>query len=222
VDLQGTVQFDASDAPPLKDGQIALAPLDHLFPFAQHRADIDASGNFVIAGVGPGRWRPLIGGTVGEHNSALEYIKSMTIGGEPTPPYWFEVGTGTSAPLRIVLGTKLAEVDVTVTGAAAQSETFVLLFPEERERFDTAIRSGDAAGGNGRVQLKDVPPGRYHLLAIDKADLGLLLEMFQGTALLKAFGSRAPALDLAEGAQVEASVEVVPHDEWKKAVDERE
>ena len=102
------------------------------------------------------------------------YIKSATLGGQQISPENFPVSGGGAGPLQVTMGTKMAEVDVRVAGAAADRQVSVLLYPEDPERLGAGLER--VTTGTDRMAMPGIPPGRYRLLATDSIYEGAVAE----------------------------------------------
>jgi protocatechuate 3,4-dioxygenase beta subunit len=211
VDLKGSVQFDSDDHPPLENGQISLAPMDEPFFMHQLQAQTDKDGAFTLTGVLPGRWRLIV--------STPGYLKSASLAGQPVSPGGFQVATGTSGPLRIMLGSKMADVHVEVTGAPADRQVSAAIFPEDPARRGAGLERIGSAMGTGRIEFGSLAPGRYRVFAIDSPNPWPILQRLDW---LKALESHSAALDVPEGGRVSTTVEAIPREELMRVLEENE
>jgi hypothetical protein len=209
AELKGSVQFDSGDHPPLQNAQVFLAPVEPRAFTPQPHAQINKDGTFTLAGIMPGRWRLMIG--------AAGYVKSLFLAGQQVSPYDFQIAAGSAGPLRVVMGAKMGSVRVTIDGAPPDRLSSVLLYPEDAGRMGIGLERLSA--GSDRLEIPSVPPGRYRLLATDTLNPWPLL---QRPDLLKAIESSTQAIDVAEGGQVSATVEVVPREQLAKLFQEQE
>src|ERR1017187_2570341 len=209
ADLKGSLQFDSDDHPPLENGQISLAPMDGPFFVPQPRAQLDKDGAFTLTGVLPGRWRLIV--------SVPGFAKSVSLAGQPVSPDGFQVGAGAAGPLRIVMGSKLADVHVEVAGAAPDRQVSAVIFPEDSDRLGAGLERAGSAMGTGRIEVGAMPPGRYRVFAIDSPNPWPIL---QRPDWLKALENRSAAIDVPEGGRVSTTVETIPRDELMRALEE--
>jgi len=211
ADLKGTVEFDSDDHPPLENGQILLAPMDGPFFMPQPHAQVEKDGAFILTGVLPGRWRPIV--------SAPGYAKSISVAGQPVSPDGFEIAAGAAGPLRIVMGSKLADVHVEVAGAPADRQISAVIFPEDAGCLGAGLERGGSAMGTGRIEFGAMPPGRYRVFAIDGPDPWPIL---QRPEWLQALASHSTAIDLPEGGRVSTTVEITTREELMRALGDSE
>jgi len=211
AELKGSVQFDSDDHTPLENAQISLAPIDGPYFTPQPSAQLDKDGAFALSGVLPGRWRLIV--------SVPGFVKSVSLAGEPVSPYRIQIGAGAAGPLRIVMGSKLADVRVEVAGAAADREISAVIFPEDSDRLGAGLERAGSAMGTGRIEFGAMPPGRYRVFAIDSPNPWPIL---QRPDWLKALESRSAAIDVPEGGRAGTTVETIPRDELIRALENPE
>ena len=209
AELKGEIQFDSDDHPPLEHGQVSLVQVDEPLYLPQPRAEIGKDGAFTITGVLPGYWRLMVG--------APGYVKSVTLGGQPQSANRLPITPGAAGPLHVTLGTKMAELEVNVTGASSEHPASVLLFPEDLDRLGTGLER--VAMGGERAGFGPVPPGRYRLLATTGMNAWPFL---QRPDLLKALASHTQAIEVPEGGRLTATVEVISREELLRSIDEPE
>jgi hypothetical protein len=204
--LKGAVEFDSDDHPPLDKGQVWLTPADPLPVFGTSQAEIAPDGTFMLPAVWPGRWRVA--------TSLPGYVKLVTLGNQPVSPFGFEVLPGASGALRVVVGSKLAEVHVTIAGPSPQQSS-VLIYPEDLDQLGAGLERGMWGSPAGTM----LPPGRYRLLAVDQPNAANLL---QRPDLLRALESHTQTIEVPEGGHVRVTVEAVSREELLRLLDEKE
>jgi hypothetical protein len=213
MDLKGSIQADSQDHPPMEDAQIWLAPMEQS-PGAylpQSQAQIGKDNSFTLTGVMPGRFRVMTG--------VPGYVKSVSLGGQSVSPYGFEIGAGATGPLRVLIGSKMAEVSVTVTGAPADSTIYVMTFPDDPERLGASLEHISSSPGNSQIPVGSMPPGAYRLLATDLPNPWPLL---QRPDLLQALQSRAQTVEVPDDGRVNVPIEIVSRDEILAAIEDKE
>lgn len=209
ADLKGAVQFDADDHPQMENAHLFLAPVGVRRYGSQADAEITKDGTFTLSGVMPGHWRLTLNG--------LGYVKSLSLAGQQVSPYDFQISPGASGPLQVLVGTKMADISVTVTGLVGGGQASVLIFPEDLDRLGAGLER--VAVGGSQVGIAALPPGRYRLLATDAPNPWILQ---QRPDLLKALESSTQAIDVPEGGHMSATVEVVSRDELLRLIAEKE
>lgn len=208
-EMKGTVEFDSPDRPPLDNIQIFLHPVETDFYTPQPHGNVHKDGTFTLEGVVPGRWRVMLG--------APGYLKSVYFGGQEVSPYGFSIGPGAAGPLRVVIGSKRGEINVTVNGAAASHKASVVLYPEDVSRLGSGLER--VSEGVEHMSLGGVPPGRYRLLATDALNPWPIL---QRPDVLKALESSTRAVEVPEDGKVSATVEIVPREQLAHLLQDRE
>lgn len=211
ADLKGSMQFDSDDHPPMEGAQISLAPVDASFFVPQMSAQVDKDGAFTLTGVLPGRWRLTVNGP--------GFAKSVSLAGQQVPPDGFQVAAGAAGPLRIVMGSKMADVHVEVAGAPPDQQISAVIFPEDSSRLGTGLERIGSAMGTGRIEFGGLAPGRYRVFAIDSSNPWPIL---QRPDWLKALESRSAAIDVPEGGRASTTVEMIPRAELMRVLEGNE
>lgn len=209
VELKGSVQFDSDDHPPLENGQISLAPIEGPYPMPQPHAQVDKYGAFTLTGVLPGLWRLFI--------SLPGFAKSVSLAGQSVSPDGLQIAAGAAGPLRIVMGSKLAEVRVEVAGASPAQQVSVLIVPEDFARVGAGLERVTSVMGSGPVEFAALAPGSYRVFATDSPNPWPIL---QRPDWLRALESRSAAIDVPEGGRVSTTVELIPRDELMRVLDD--
>lgn len=169
VDLSGDSSLDLRDTPgssisghvtvdgqPLDPNVIVVLSSDtaHLQPQAA------PNGSFLISGVAPGRYRVVLG------NAPSYYVKSVEVGGHPSPDGKIEVAAGSAVQVSIVATKAVYHVDGTaIKDGQPFAGAMVLLLPNDITKSSLIRR--DQSDSDGTFTLPFVPPGEYTLLAID-------------------------------------------------------
>lgn len=213
AELKGSVEFDSDDHLSPENGQISLVPSDPQspFPMSQPHAQMEKDGAFTFTGVTAGRWRLMV--------SVPGFAKSVSLAGKPVSPDGFQIPAGAAGPLRVVMGSKMADVRVEVTGAPADRQISVLIFPEDPSRLGAGMERVGAAMGSGSIGFGAMPPGRYRAFATDNPNPWPIL---QRPDWLKALEGHTSAIDVPEGGRVSATVEMIASDELKRVLEEIE
>jgi len=209
ADLKGSVQFDADDHPPTENAGLFLASLGGYRYMSHVQAQVNKDGTFTLAGVIPGHWRLTV--------NDFGYVKSLSLGGQQVSPYDFQISAGTTGPLQVLVGMKMADISVTVTGLSGSGQASFLVFPEDLDRLGSGLER--VAMGGSQLGIGGLPPGRYRLLATDIPNPWMLP---QRPDLLKAIESSTQAIDLPEGGHVSATVDLVSRQELLRLVAEKE
>lgn len=207
AELKGSVQFDSADHPPIENFLVNLAPLDVPLFMPQPRAEADKEGAFTFASVHPGKYRLTVG--------LPGYVKSVSLGGQPVSPDGFPI-LGAAGPLRVVIGSKLAEVQVQFAGAAAGHQLSAVIFPDDASRLGTGQERSGTAMGVGQIEFGGMPPGRYRVFATDCPNPGMIA---QRPDWLAALASHSALVDVPEGGRVTTTVETIPREELLRALE---
>ena len=210
IDLKGSVQMDA-DGPRqqgLGFGQVILNSLDHPLMASAPTGNVAPDGTFTLSNVLPGRWRLNV--------SAAGYVKSVSLAGQPVSPFGFDIAAGASGPLTVVMGSSLASVTVHIAGDRPEGQISALLFPADAERLGTGLERIGAATSGDSIQLEQIPPGRYRVLATDIQNPWPLVEM---PDVLRALESHTSMVEVTESGPTSTTVEIIPREELMRAVD---
>jgi len=155
-------------------------------------------GSFLVSGVAPGRYQVELA------NGPSFYVKSVDVGGHPSPDGTIEVPEGSAVQVSILAAAAVNHVD----GIALRDEqpfpgAMVLLFPSDIRRTDLIRR--DQSDSDGTFTLPNVPPGRYTLLAIDDGrDLA-----YADPAVIKVYLSRGQRVQIPLAASSPMKVNVL-------------
>lgn len=94
-------------------------------------AEVSNQGTFTLKAVSPGRWRLVVNGAPG-------YLKSVKQGDRDLSPDNIVIGAS-AEPLRIVIGTKMAQIEAIVpAGVAAGIEVSAIIWSQDRLDFRQA------------------------------------------------------------------------------------
>ncbi len=135
----------------------------HLHPLGKRGTEIDAQpdreGRFTLRKVPPGRYSltfPMPG-----------HIDSFSIGSTELAPDGFELTSGETGPLLLVIGTKTAGVSVTVQNFPADhAEIVALLAPADNHlTLRESCYLNNVSGPE--TTFRNVPPGKYRILIVD-------------------------------------------------------
>lgn len=209
VDLAGSVRLEGGAAGEAPHFRVRLSPGDGLdFSGPAPEAEVKPDGSFHLAGVLPGVWDIGV-----EPVPQGGYIKSMRLGDQDVLTEDMVIESGTTAPLNIVLSTRAAVVDGTVTGAGEEKakKAYVVLAPAgPREKVWTfyKVTLGDE---DGHFEFKGVTPGAYTLYALARMDS----DPSQDPDFLKALAGRGEPIEVAEGGHATRDLRLIPEVETK-------
>ena len=174
--VSGHMVFDG--APPLTDltrVRVALAPAtpSQGLDLAQNTpATLDATGNFTITGVAPGRYTVRVQGGV-----ANMTLKSATTGGRDILDFPMEVRPNQDvADLTLTMSNQAQELSGTLTDAQSMPATAytVIVFSADTKFWTPQSRRIVSArpGTDGRFIVRNLPPGEYYLAAVTDVEPG--------------------------------------------------
>jgi uncharacterized protein (DUF2141 family) len=174
--VSGHVVFEGVPPPTdLTRVRVALAPgtPSQGLDLAQNTpANLDATGNFTIAGVAPGRYTVRVQGQV--QNATL---KSAMTGGRDILDFPLEVRPNQDvADLTLTMANQTQELSGTLTDALNMPATAytVIVFSADTKFWTPQSRRIVSArpGTDGRYIVRNLPPGEYFLAAVTDAEPG--------------------------------------------------
>jgi len=194
--ISGRVAFDSQtqQAPTdLTRLRITLAPVGTQdVTFGNTAATVDASGNFTLKGVPPGRYSlrgtlagggrgggiagasPAAGATAGSGNWRL--AAAMT-GGRDALDFPLEIGPGGNASdVVLTFSDRSTELSGTLQDAtgAATSDYSIIVFPYDKQYWQPQSRRIQSVrpGTDGRFIVRNLPAGSYMLVAVTDVEPG--------------------------------------------------
>jgi hypothetical protein len=192
-----------------------LTPLDseNFGPAPETRVAED--GTFSISGMLPGRWRMELG-------TARGYLKSLLVGGQEVSASAFTVVPGAGGEMRIVMGTKMAQVEGSVAGIRPEDTggTWLVLAAEDADAIAMDRLLYTAADRTGRFHVSGLAPGRYRLYAL--AGPASLTAFRQNPRVLQVIALRGKSVNLEPGGRAAVDVDVMPVEELAQALREIE
>ena len=171
------------------------------------RGRIDANGTFSTATAVPGRYVLRASGV-----PRGWFFRGATFNGRDITDVAFDLSTDDIKGVRMTFADRTGEVAgnvATVEGVTADAIA-VLIFPAEREAWSgygngaRRLRS-TRPGRQGAFSFGDLPPGRYHLVAIPDALAG----DWQDVAFLESLARSATTVDIAAGQKASPTLKVV-------------
>jgi hypothetical protein len=201
--ISGSVAIDGDLQFPFKNLRIMMNLLDGQPLGPPPQTEVQSDGTFVI-NPSPGHWRLQVNGAPG-------YLKSVTLGDQEVSATDIEIGPAPAA-LKIVIGTRNAQVDATITALPADANAVSgMVWSAGGSEFQQSFSVN--AQGKAVVSL---PPGRYHLCAIAVAQPSMLL---QNREFRKALEGHCQAVQVSEGDRTSIQMPFVPADEVKQLAD---
>src|SRR5258708_8833878 len=158
----GSIEVEGGHAPP-ENLRIVLTPLDAENFGPAPEAKVEKDGTFSISGMLPGRWRMGLG-------TASGYLKSLSVGGEEVPPSAFTVVPGAMGEIRIVMGTKMAQVEGSVYGILPEDAggTWLAVAPGDGDAIAMERLLHTAVGRARRFPLAGLSPAPYRRYALSR------------------------------------------------------
>ena len=205
--VSGTVSSDSDTTRLTNVLWIRLNPLDpQQMMGPPPRAEVQSDGSFRIPTVMPGHWQLSVDGAT--------YLKSVTRGDQQISANDLEIGAS-AVSLKIVLGTKFGQIDVTASDPGSRVErVFAFLWSAGDSRFQRVV-----SFDRQPLQLTDLPPGKYYGCAFATAQPGFLLNDY---ALRKALESHCPTVELAEGEHASLQMPLISSTELEQLIDKLE
>lgn len=200
--ITGSIVIDGDVNISLKNLQILLNPVDEPIAAPPPQAGVQSDGTFTTSAL-PGRWRLRLNGAPG-------YVKSITVGDQEISGATFKVG---SAPvsLKVVIGTKTAQVDAAISGIPASGNpVFALIWSP-----DTGFQQGVPAPPQGPPSFH-LPPGKYFACATQVAQPFMVL---QDRGLKNALAKECSAIEVAEGSRTSVQIPLIAAEDLKRLSD---
>jgi hypothetical protein len=201
--ISGSVAIDGDLQFPFKNLRVMMNLLDGQPLGPPPQTEVQSDGTFVIY-PSPGHWRLQVNGAPG-------YLKSVTLGDQEVSATDIEIGP-VPAALKIVIGTRNAQVDATITALPADANAVSgMVWSAGSSEFQQNFSVN--AQGKAVVSL---PPGRYHVCAIAVAQPSMLL---QNREFRKALEGHCQVVQVSEGDRTNIQIPFVPADEVKQLAD---
>jgi hypothetical protein len=213
ADYTGTMEIEGDTAPGIENAQVRLMRLEPDFSGNWPNAKVEKDGTFSLTGVLPGRWRM-------EFSFGASYTKSFWLGDTQVSPYGFNVPPGAGGKMRLIVSTKMAEIEGSVDGTRplVANPLWVIAVPEDPERW-AAGRTWNAAVGEDNHFRFSAEPGRYRLYSFGGIAPGMIE---QNAQVLKAIEDRSAQVEAEEGDHIMVQVQIIPAEELKKALQEED
>jgi uncharacterized protein (DUF2141 family) len=135
-------------------------------------AALDASGNFTVTGVSPGRYTVRVQGQIPGMT-----LKSATTAGRDILDFPLEVRANENvADLTITMSNLTQELSGTLTDAQSMPATdyTVIVFSEDKQFWTPQSRriQSSRPGTDGRFIVRNLPPGNYLVAAVTDVEPG--------------------------------------------------
>jgi Carboxypeptidase regulatory-like domain len=171
------------------------------------QAEVHSDGTFTLNSVVPGHRRLVVDGGPG-------YVKSVTYGDQEVSPVDFEIGGSAGGSLKIVMGTKFAQVDAALSSPPPDSgPVFAIFWPANG---DFTHQQNVGLSPQAHALLANIPPGKYYGCAMAVAQPWMIV---QNHALLKALESTCEAVDVVEGGRTSVQLRLISAQDLKRFIE---
>jgi hypothetical protein len=188
--LSGHVTWDGKPGLDADALMIFLRDADGSYGYGQ-RARASVTGLFTLNDVFDGRYRLAIAG-----QSKDSYLKAVRYGATEALQDGFTVVRGTNAPLEVVVSSRGARVQGTVTDTDSLPVTgvWVVLVPDEAHRDQFRLYQKTPTDQYGHFLLRGIPPGDYKIFCWDEVEDGA----WEDPDFLKPFEKQGQTISLEE------------------------
>jgi protocatechuate 3,4-dioxygenase beta subunit len=220
VDLAGTLRVEGQ-APPVEAGVVRLngaaAARQGGFRVQLARpgsgrnsvtANVGADGKFSLPQIVSGDWQlsvtPVPPG----------FLKSARLGDKDVRFSTFEIGSNTETPLNIVVSMNTATVEGEIDTEGDSKRAGVLIAPVGPYHNLARYYYGTTANDKGKFHISGIAPGKYKIFAIER----MAPASFRTPEAADQLDELGEAIELAEGATLEAHPKLIPVDRAAKAL----
>jgi hypothetical protein len=207
--ISGIISIEGDTKVAMSSLRVMMNPLENrpmMGPPPQ--AEVQSDGTFVIRSIMPGRWRLMLSGAPG-------YLKSVRQGDQEVSPWDFEVGPS-GGQLKVVIGTKFAQVEASLPAAPSGSEPVSAILWAASGDPNFAQNIGMSPQGPSKIS---VPPGKYYACAFAVAQPWMLT---QNRALRKALESHCETVEASEEGTARVQVPLIPAADLKQLLEKIE
>jgi hypothetical protein len=144
------------------------------------------------------------------------FLKSATLGEKDVLFTPFDVGAGGDAPLNIVVSMNTATLEGELdAGSSDAKRAGIVLAPVAGPYHDlTRFYYGGAADDKGKFKLEGIAPGKYKVFALEK----MAAANFRNPEAIDQLYELGEAIELPEGATVQAQPKLIPLDRAQKVL----
>ena len=212
--FSGSVEVEGGQAAP-ENLRIVLTPLDAGNFGPSPEAKVEKDGTFSISGILSGRWRLELG-------SATGYLKSLSVGGQEVSASTFTVVPGAGGEMRVVMGTKMAQLEGSVDGIQPGDAggAWLVLAPEDADMIGAGRLCSTSTDRAGHFHMSGLAPGRYRLYALTGGPACTAIR--QNPRVLQVIAPRGKSVNLEAGGRATVQVSVMPVEELAQAFQEIE
>ena len=185
-----------------------MNPLDDQSMIPPQQTEVQSDGTFTLNSVMPGHWRLIVGGPGG-------YVKSVKQGDQDVRPWDIEIGSS-PVQLKVVIGTKFAQLEVALAAGPAGNETIsAIIFSAGG---DPQFQQNIGLNSQGAVKIS-VPPGKYLACALAATQPWALM---QNHALRKAVESHCETVEASEEGVAQVQLPLIPAADLKQMLEKIE
>jgi hypothetical protein len=207
--VSGSISIEGETKIQLNSIRVMMNPSDIRQMIAPPpQAEVQSDGTFALNSVMPGHWRLLVNGAPG-------YIKSVQQGDQDVPPWDIEIGPS-PVQLKIVVGTKFAQIDAALAAGPAGTEPASALIWSANG--DPQFQQNIGLNQQGRSRIS-VPPGKYRACAFAMMQTGALM---QNRALRKAVESHCETVEATEEGVTQVQLPLIPAADLKQLLEKIE
>jgi hypothetical protein len=209
--VNGTIRIEGDSPNPVQHMQVSLFPLQPppMRMPSPASAQVKEDGTFHFDAVAPVKCQLAVNGPA--------YIKSVMLNDQEVSPAGFDVPPGSAvATLKIVLGTKWAQVDGAITGGSELQQggrASGILWRDGDQGEMGQWNRGFFVDPQGHFNLQNIAPGKYHACAVASPEPWLL---FQNPQFLEKLAGKCETVDLQEGAHATVQLSVIPREDLQK------
>lgn len=208
IEIEGAA--DGSAAKPQGQMKVRLAP-DSPGPFfglLSEESAVAADGTFTIPALMPGQYSLNLQG-----QPRPSYVKSLRLGDQDVPETEIPIAPGAAGPLKILLGTKMGNIDGTVEGASGAVS--VVFFTASSGAF-----AGDAAAdAQGHFHWENAAPGEYRVFALEGENS---IVLWEDRDLQKALEGRSGEVSVEEGGTATMSLTMISRETLERVMQDND
>jgi len=204
--VSGSISVEGDTKIPMNSLRLVMNPLESgPMMSGPPQVEVQSDGTFTVNSVLPGHWRLIFGIPGG-------YVKSVQQGDQDVTPWDFEIGSS-PVQLKIVVGTKFAQIDAALAAGPAGTEPASALIWSANG--DPQFQQNIGLNQQGRSRIS-VPPGKYHACAFAGVQPGMLM---QNRALRKAVESHCETVEASEEGVTQVQLPLIPAADLKQLLD---
>jgi hypothetical protein len=202
MSINGKILWDGPAAPLESDLYVAAVSADQT-GLSMGASKVDAANLFTLLNTGEGSYRPRI--------LSLPkncFVKDVRYAGQSVAENGFTVTRGTAASLEIILSSRGAHVQGTVTNedSLPAAGVWVVLVPDARHRDRPDLYKAQTTDQYGHFDFRGLPPGEYKLFSWEEVEDGA----WQDPEFLKPVEGKGEKIELNESDQKTVTLTTIP------------